>query len=463
MSMSLSLNDLQPLMPELIMAVAASLLLAVELVVKKKPFLGLLGIVAAIVVFLRLPGTGGEAFGGMFASDPYSTQFKVIFLVTLVMTILISVAYLSRQKAEQGEYYSILLFATLGMMIMASAKDLIVVYLGLELMALSTYILAGIKRHDRKSNEAALKYFLLGAFSSALLLFGIALTYGMTTTTNLAAIAAQVAKGGMSPILVLGMALMAVAFSFKIAAAPFHMWAPDVYEGAPTSVTAFMSVGPKAAGFAVIGRVFFTAFPGMQVDWTAILIVVAVLSMAIGNILALVQTNIKRMLAYSSIAHAGYMLVGVIVGTNEGLAAVLTYLLIYAFMNMGAFGVVILLDRGEAVHDYEGLAKSHPLAAGAMLVFMFSLTGIPPTAGFIGKFNLFLLAVQAGYTWLVVVAVIFSAVSAYYYLRIVRNMYMKERTESTVIRPSFSLNLALGLAAFMVFVIGIMPSIVLGR
>ena len=348
-------------------------------------------------------------------------------------------------------------------MLMASAKDLIIVYLGLELMALSTYILAGIKKHDLKSNEAALKYFLLGSFSSALLLYGIALTYGLTTTTDLAAIAAQVGRGGTSPVLLLAMILIASSFLFKIAAAPFHMWAPDVYEGAPTSVTAFMSVGPKAAGFAVIGRVFLTAFPSLQADWTAILIGVAILSMAAGNILALAQTNIKRMLAYSSIAHAGYMLLGIIAGTQKGLSAVLTYLLIYAFMNMGAFAVVILLDKGEEIKDYEGLARSHPLAAAAMLVFMFSLTGIPPTAGFIGKFNIFLAAVQAGHAWVVVIAVIFSAISAYYYLRVVRNMYMRERAEATALRPSWSLGLAICLTVLMVFIIGVMPSVVIGR
>jgi NADH-quinone oxidoreductase subunit N len=463
MNTGFSLNDLAPMLPELILAVAASVLLVLELVPGKKTVLGLIGIAASAAAFAGLSMSGGAAFKGMFVSDPYSSQFKVIFLITAVLTILLSLTYLPRKKAEQGEYYSLVLFATVGMMLMASAQDLIVMYLGLELMALSTYILAGIMRHDRKSNEAALKYFLLGAFSSAVLLFGISLTYGITTTTDLATIAVRASVNGSNPLLVLGMGLMATAFCFKIAAAPFHMWAPDVYEGAPTSITAFMSVGPKAAGFAVIGRVFFTAFPGLQADWTAILIVVAILSMAVGNILALVQTNIKRMLAYSSIAHAGYMLVGVVVGTNEGLSAILTYLLIYAFMNMGAFAVVIMLEKGELIQDYEGLAKSHPLAAAAMLVFMFSLTGIPPTAGFIGKFNLFLIAVKAGYVWLVIVAVIFSAISAYYYLRVVRNMYMKERTDAGEIRPAFSLNLALGIAVVMIFVIGIVPSIVLAR
>lgn len=463
MSMPIPFPDLKPAMPELIMTGAAAVLLIADLIFRKKAVLGLFSIIAAAAVFFVLPMSIGETFNGTFISDAYSTSFKIIFIISLVLTVLLSLRYIQKEKAEYGEYYSLLLFATVGMMLMASAKDLIIVYLGLELMALSTYILAGIKKHDRKSNEAALKYFLLGAFSSALLLYGMALTYGLTATTDLAAIAAQVNAGGEGPVLLLAMLLIASSFLFKIAAAPFHMWAPDVYEGAPTSVTAFMSVGPKAAGFAVIGRVFFTAFPGLQADWTAMLIGVAVLSMAAGNILALVQTNIKRMLAYSSIAHAGYMLLGIIAGTQQGLSAVLTYLFIYAFMNMGAFAVVILLDKGEEIKDYEGLAKSHPLAAAAMLVFMFSLTGIPPTAGFIGKFNIFLVAVQAGYAWVVVIAVLFSAISAYYYLRVVRNMYMRERTEATALRPSWSLSLAICLTVLIVFIIGVLPSVVIGR
>jgi NADH-quinone oxidoreductase subunit N len=398
----------------------------------------------------------------MFISDTYSTYFKVIFMINLVLTVLISLSYIQREKAEYGEYYSLLLFATSGMMLMASAKDLIILYLGLELMALSTYILAGIKRHDIKSNEAAIKYFLLGAFSSAILLYGISLIYGMTATTDIYKIAEHLKTTEVTTTLLLSMILIAVAFSFKIAAAPFHMWAPDVYEGAPTSITAFMSVGPKAAGFAVIGRVFYIAFQNIQAEWTAILIGIAILTMAVGNILAIVQTNIKRMLAYSSIAHAGYMLIGIIAGTNEGLSAMMTYLLIYAFMNIGAFAIVILLEKGDEIKDYEGLAKSHPLIAAIMLVFMFSLIGIPPTAGFIGKFNIFMEAIKAGYTWLVVIAVILSAISAYYYLRVVMNMYMKEMKKEAVIVPSPSLGLAILITVLMVFVIGIMPSVVIG-
>jgi NADH-quinone oxidoreductase subunit N len=460
--MNIPFPDLTPVTPEIIMTISATVLLILELIFKNKGILAFIAVAVAAVVFYTIPSSHGQTFGGMFISDIYSKYFKLIFIINLILTILISLRYIQREKAEYGEYYSLLLFATSGMMLMASAKDLIILYLGLELMALSTYILAGIKRHDIKSNEAAIKYFLLGAFSSALLLYGISLLYGMTTTTDIYKIAEHLKTTEITTTLLLSMILITVAFSFKIAAAPFHMWAPDVYEGAPTSITAFMSVGPKAAGFAVIGRVFFEAFRNIQADWTPILIGIAILTMAVGNILALVQTNIKRMLAYSSIAHAGYMLIGIIPGTQESMSAMMVYMLIYAFMNIGAFAIVILLEKGEELSDYEGLSKSHPLVAALMLVFMFSLTGIPPTAGFIGKFNIFMAAIKAGYTWLVVIAVIFSAISAYYYLRVVMNMYMKEMKEEAAIAPSPSLGLAIFITVLMVFVIGIMPSVVIG-
>lgn len=461
--MNIPFPDLRPVTPEIIMTISATVLLILELIFKNKGVLAFIAVATAAAVLYTIPSSHGQTFGGMFISDTYSTYFKLIFMINLVLTILISLRYIQREKAEYGEYYSLLLFATSGMMLMASAKDLIILYLGLELMALSTYILAGIKRHDIKSNEAAIKYFLLGAFSSALLLYGISLIYGMTTTTDIYKIAASLQNSSTPSLpLLLSMILIAAAFLFKIAAAPFHMWAPDVYEGAPTSITAFMSVGPKAAGFAVIGRVFYIAFQSIQTDWTAILIGVAILTMAVGNILALVQTNIKRMLAYSSIAHAGYMLIGIIPGTQESMSAMMVYMLIYAFMNIGAFAIVILLEKGEELSDYEGLSKSRPLVAALMLIFMFSLTGIPPTAGFIGKFNLFMAAIKAGYTWLVVIAVMFSAMSAYYYLRVVMNMYMKEMKEEAAIAPSPSLGLAILIAVIMVFVIGIMPSVVIG-
>jgi NADH-quinone oxidoreductase subunit N len=461
---NITFADLTPIIPEIIVAAVAASLLLMELLAKDKTkdYLGFIGIGVALAAIYVIPSSQGIAFGGMFISDGYSSYFKFIFLISLILTILISFKFLQREDAEYGEYYSLLLFATTGMMLMASAADLILLYVGLELMALSTYILAGIKRHDLRSNEAAMKYFLLGAFSSSFLLFGISLLYGLTASTNIFQIAAFLKQGETSLTLLMAMIMVVCAFAFKIAAAPFHMWAPDVYEGAPTSVTAFMSVGPKAAGFAVIGRVFFTAFETVQMDWTAILIGLAILTMAVGNILALVQTNIKRMLAYSSIAHAGYALLGIIAGTTEGLNSVMVYLLIYAFMNIGAFTIVILLDKGESIKGYNGLSKSHPIVAAMMLVFMFSLTGIPPTAGFIGKFNVFMAVINAGYTWVVVVAVFFSSISAYYYLRVVMNMYMKPMEEEMLIHPNPANGAALLISIVMVFVIGIMPSVVVG-
>jgi NADH-quinone oxidoreductase subunit N len=335
-------------------------------------------------------------------------------------------------------------------------------------MALSTYVLAGFIRHDGRSSEAAIKYFLLGAFSSGFLLYGISIVYGLTGTTNLQHIASYVAENGLSgnTSLLLSAIFLIVAFGFKIALVPFHMWAPDVYEGAPTSITAFMSVGPKAAGFAVLGRVFIIAFASVKADWQTILIVLSILTMGLGNIVALSQSNIKRMLAYSSIAHAGYALLGIIVANQEGLASMMNYMMIYAFMNIGAFGVITMLRsegfRGENIDDYQGLSKQHPLAAVLMLIFMFSLTGIPPTAGFIGKLYLFLGAINAGYTWLVVIAVIFSAISAFFYLRIVMYMYIRDPKRDVTLTTSASTNVALGIAVVAVLFIGIFPSYLLG-
>ena len=464
--MQMILRDLGYIMPEIALTVLALAILLADLFLKRKETTAMLCIVSVGIVAYLLSGPMGTAFNGMYVSDGYSTFFKYIFIINIILTILISIKYLKIERVNFGEYYSLMLFATLGMMLMASAGDLIVLYLGLELMALSTYVLAGFIRYDVKSNEAAMKYFLLGAFASAFLLYGTAMIYGLTGTTNLRAISTYIMENGLAanPVLMLSMVLFAVAFSFKIAAVPFHMWAPDAYEGAPTSVTAFMSVGPKAAGFAVLGRVFMVAFSSVKVEWAAVLIPIAILTMGVGNIVALSQTNIKRMLAYSSIAHAGYMLLGIIAGTSDGMASVLNYMLIYGFMNMGAFAVVIMLRsegfKGDRISDYEGLSKTHPMAAALMLVFMFSLTGIPPTAGFMGKFYIFMSAINAGYTWLVLIAVVFSAVSAYFYLRIVMYMYMKEPKETVELSNSRGLSLALIITAAAVLIIGVLPSAV---
>lgn len=468
------MNELKPLLPEIMMIVLAVGIFIAGALSKKKeafPFICIAGVIA--VAFL-LPGYKGTAFEGMFISDSYSVFFKMLFMLNIFFTCLISASYPVIKKDYLGEYYCLILLASIGMMLMASAGDLIVLYSGLELMSLSTYVLAGFLRNDISSNEAGLKYFLLGTFASAILLYGIAILYGVTGTTNLYGISSYLINTGFfeNPVLSIGVILIAVSFSFKIAAAPFHMWAPDVYEGAPTSVTAFMSVGPKAAAFAAFGRVFYEGLKTSGIDWAAIFIVIAIITMAVGNILALSQKNIKRMLAYSSIAHAGYMLLGIIAGTQEGLNAVYVYLIIYTFMNMGAFAIIIFLEKTDpdlnirtdtVLEDFDGLSKKYPLLAASMLVFMFSLTGIPPTAGFIGKFNIFMAAVHAGYTWLVVIAVIFSIISAYYYLRVVVNMFMKEPVFVTPqVLPRASLSVAIIIAVLMITILGIMPSLVLG-
>jgi len=462
--MQLAMSALRPVMPEVIMTVLALFILLADLVFKRKETIALLSMMAVAVVAFNFTGSFGIAFNGMFISDGYSMFFKMIFILNVILTVLISMKYIEIEKVNLGEYYGLILFSTLGMMIMASAGDLIILYLGLELMALSTYILAGFLRYDMKSNEAAMKYFLLGAFASAFLLYGTSMIYGLTGTTDLKAISFYIMQNGLSgnPVLTLSMILLAVAFSFKIAAVPFHMWAPDAYEGAPTSITAFMSVGPKAAGFAVLGRVFLTAFGSVRVEWTAVLIPIAILTMGVGNVVALSQTNIKRMLAYASIAHAGYALLGIIAGTADGIAGVMNYMLIYAFMNVGAFAVIIMLRsegfKGDDIADFEGLSKTHPLASALMLVFMFSLTGIPPTAGFMGKFYLFMSAIDAGYTWVVIIAVIFSAISAYFYLRIVMYMYMKEPKGKVQLTTSPAMSLALAITVIAVIAIGVLPS-----
>jgi NADH-quinone oxidoreductase subunit N len=456
--------DLGPVMPEIILSCAAMLVLLLDLVTRKKEGLAVVSIIAAGIVGYSMMSAQGVTFSGMFTADPYGLFFKLIFLTSLILSVLISIKYISVERVNYGEYYSLMLFATVGMMLMASAADLITLYLGLELMSLSTYVLAGFMRHDKRSNEAAMKYFLLGAFASAILLYGIALTYGLTGTTNIAQVASYIKENGLveNPTLMIAILFYVVAMGFKVAAAPFHMWAPDVYEGAPTSITAFMSVGPKAAGFAALGRVFLLAFGSMQVEWAAVLAPIAVLTMAVGNLLALAQTNIKRMLAYSSIAHAGYALLGIIAGGPDGVGSMMNYLLIYAFMNIGAFAVIILLRTegfdGNSIYDYEGLSKTHPLLAALMLVFMFSLTGIPPTAGFVGKFYLFSSAIHAGYTWLVIIAVIFSAISAYFYLRIVIFMYMRDPQTEVRLSLSPGINLALIVTAAGVLAIGILPA-----
>jgi proton-translocating NADH-quinone oxidoreductase, chain N len=356
-----------------------------------------------------------------------------------------------------------MLFSLVGMLLMASAGDLMVLYLGLELMALPIYALVGLHKREQRTSEAAIKYFLMGSFGSALLLFGMSMVYGLTGTTEIARIAELIGSRQLvaNPALLAGLGLLLAGFCFKVAVAPFHLWTPDVYEGAPTIVTAFMSVGPKAAGFAIFGRVLFVGLPELHGHWGPVLAVLALLTMAVGNITALCQQSLKRMLAYSAIAHAGYALLGLLAGTAEGMAATMTYLMVYLFMNIGAFAILMLLATPDApcesIDDCKGLASRNPVAAALMLVFLFSLTGIPPTGGFIGKFYLLKAAFIAGYPLTVVGAVLFSAISAFFYLRVVRFMYMEAPQQTATLQFSPGMRAALGLCLLGVLGLGLFP------
>jgi len=465
--------DLGSIAPALMVLVTALLVLVGELFTAPGrkgalAVLALLGVSGAMAKSLLLWGRSRAAFGGMVALDNYGLLFGLIFLLALGMTVLLSVRYLDQMDMDHGEYYALLLLAAFGMMLMASGTDLIVIFLGLEILSLSLYVLAGFARTDLRAQEAALKYFLLGAFSSGFLLYGAALTYAATGTTNLARIVGFLAQAGAAgnPLLWIAMGLLIVGFGFKVATVPFQMWVPDVYQGAPTPVTAFMSVGAKAAGFAGFLRVFLYAFPALSVDWTWLLAALAVVTMTLGNVVAIAQGDIKRMLAYSSIAHAGYLLVAMASNSQAGVSAVLFYLVAYAFTNLGAFAVVVYLARQgqEALElsDYAGLCSRAPLVALAMTIFMVSLAGVPPTAGFVAKFYLFGAAVEAGLAWLAVIGVLNSVISAYYYLRLIVIMYMREPVlEAAPASTAPLVSVSLAIAATATLLLGLLPSALL--
>jgi NADH-quinone oxidoreductase subunit N len=464
--------DLRPILPMLVLAVTAGLVLVLDLVPPRERkdhlgFISALGVVATLIVTYWMTfATGGaelRAFRGMVVLDGYALFFNIVIGYATGLVLLLSMDYMRREGVESGEFYILVLLSALGMMLMASAGDLIIIFLGLETMSISLYVLAGFFRTRLEAGEASMKYFLIGAFASGFFLYGIALIFGATGTTNLDRIANAVAAGaGRDPMLVIGLGLLLVGFGFKISSVPFHMWAPDVYEGAPTSVTAFIATGSKAAAFAALLRVLLTAVRGAPIDWPMLLWVVAVLTMTVGNVVALAQLNLKRMLAYSSIAHVGYMLVGVVAGGALGNGSVLFYLLVYTFTTAGAFGAILVLERAgqEAVRleDFGGLATRHPLVAVALSIFLLSLIGIPPTAGFVGKFYLFGAAVKSGYVWLAVIGVVNSAAAAYYYLRLIVYMYMREPEGApTVLAPSLSGALALVVALWGVVQLGVAP------
>lgn len=456
------------LLPCLIPTIAGLLVLFWDLWMKDEErqqlaWLGLTALVLTGLVSFGLLGRQESAFNDMLALDSYALFFNLIFCLAGGMTLLMSVHYLDMTDIHPGEYYALILFATVGMILMAAATDLIVIFLALETMSMAVYVLAGIWRQRVQSSEAALKYFLLGAFASGFFLYGVALIYGATGSVQLAKIAAHVSANGSSTLLLIGVALLVVGFGFKVAAAPFHAWTPDVYEGAPTTITAFMAVGVKAAAFAAFARVFLHTLGPIHAEWQGILWVLAVLTMTVGNVTALVQNNIKRMLAYSSIAHAGYLLVAMVAGKDLGGAALMYYLVAYGLMNLGAFGVVLAVGRkgepNEEFSDYAGLGFRYPALGMAMTIFMLSLTGVPPLVGFIGKFYIFSAAVKAGYVWLAVIGVLNSVVSAYYYIRVVVNMYMREGEKQVDLlsaRPALAA--AILVAAIGTIVMGVFPS-----
>jgi NADH-quinone oxidoreductase subunit N len=428
-------------------------------------WIGLVGLLVTAITAMTLWNTHVSTLSDTLVVDRYGLFFTLLFCVVSGLTLLMSMSYLETTEIKTGDYYCLILFSTLGMVLMATATDLIVIFLGLEVMSIAAYALAGIARSELRSNEAALKYFLLGAFASAFLLFGIALLYGATGTTTLPQIAARLTKMGDEQRLLAtaGMGLLIVGFGFKVAAVPFHVWAPDVYEGSPTSVTALMAVGIKAAAFAAFARVFMHTLVIFQGDWTGVLWVLAVLTMTVGNVTALLQRNIKRMLAYSSIAHAGYLLVGMVAGGEAGGSAVLFYLIAYAFMTLGAFAVVIALGRrgqpNENLDDYAGVGFRSPFLGAAMAVFMLSLSGIPPLAGFVGKFYIFSAAVKAGYTGLAIIGVLNSVVSVYYYVGVLVRMYMTEgATEVTAPSSRPYLFVTLLLTVTGTVLLGLFPS-----
>ena len=457
------------ILPWLFIVGTAILIMILDLFVHSKnktwiAWLSLTGIVLAFIQTVGLWGVDSGTFipeGGlpMVVVDNYSLFINVIVLLTAFISVMISLDYLRKTDLEQGEYYYLMLFSVSGMMLMAMANDLILIFLALELLSIPLYVLSGFARPRVDSEESAMKYFLLGAFASGFLVFGIAMVYGAAGTTSLPEILGNVAAGGT--LLYVGAVLILVGLAFKVAAVPFHMWTPDVYEGAPTSVTAFMSVGAKVAGFAALIRIFLYALPEISDAWVPALAVIAALTMITGNVIALAQRNIKRMLAYSSIAHAGFIMMGVAaaVSAQEGMSTALFYMMAYLFTNLGAFAIVIAVERkdyeGVMLDDYKGLYKRSPLLALALAYFMLSLTGIPPTGGFTAKFGVFGAVINADMTWLAVVAVVTSVISAYFYLRVVYYSFMYDGEGEVVVKPAIAA--AVVIAVVVTFLLGVFP------
>ncbi|HSP17377.1 MAG TPA: NADH-quinone oxidoreductase subunit N [Thermoanaerobaculia bacterium] len=465
-------SDTVFLLPEIIISIGACLLLIAPVIggrggasrAARWSMLVLLAITAASLLACSwaVPNLNqSPGFGAMFALDRFSIFFKLLFIVVIAMVTLLSDDFLRESRYSPWEYYSLLAFALCGMMFMASGVHLISIYIGLELMSLSSYILAGYFKNEQKSTEAAMKYFVLGAVSSGILLYGISLIYGVCGSLNLLDIDKALSTLISNDALMIGIMMLGAGLCFKVAAAPFHVWTPDVYEGAPTPITAFLSTASKAAAFSIFARIFYVGLHHFSLDWSNVLATVAALSMIIGNLAAITQNNIKRLLAYSSISHAGYAMLGIIALSTTGIRGILVYTLVYVFANLGIWSTVLMMRRheyaGEKIDDFDGLHRRAPLLAFAMVVFLLSLGGIPPTAGFIGKYFLFAAAIQAGFGWLAIIAVLMSAVSIFYYFRIVVAMYIRDGQEAEL-ETSGALKFVAAVCLIVTIVFGVVPS-----
>jgi NADH-quinone oxidoreductase subunit N len=469
MTIQLSMQDLTATAPLVIVAVAVLAVLLVDALVRRSAVLvywltiaGFAGAFAFACAGLQPVGT---AYSGMISTGGFANFFAALFSAAGLLAMLISHGYLSKEGLPPGEYSALLLLSAMGMMLMAAAMDLVIFFLGLELMSVCFYVLAGLARRRATSNEAALKYFLLGAFATGFLLYGIALLYGATGTTQIDRIVSGAGAHVQSPMFLIGLALLLVGLAFKVAAVPFHMWAPDVYEGAPTPISGFMSTGGKAAAFSVFLLIFAPRLINVVGELRTVLAALAALSMVVGNVVAVSQSNVKRMLAYSSVAHAGYILTGILAGNATGANGVAFYLAAYTVMNLGAFGVVAMLESTEGKNltfeEYSGLGARQPAVALLMTVFMFSLAGVPPFAGFFGKYYVFAGAVEGGFTWLAILGVLMSVVSAYYYLRLVVMMYFKEQAGGQPVAVPPLAYAGLLLSAVALLVLGLYPSALL--
>ena len=462
------------LLPEILLTLAGTLIMFLEAVFTEEqkkifPTLATGSLVVALWAAFAADGSRGSAFQGMIEVDGFATFFRMLVIVVGLVAVWTSSDYLRRENSTGGEYYALLLFSIVGQCVMAAANELIMIFIGLEISSIASYILAGYLRDDPRNNESALKYFLLGSFATAFLLYGVAWIYGATGSTNLTEISRALTAPNPAPIGLVGTAaaLMFVGLAFKISAVPFQTWAPDVYQGAPAPVAAFLSVGPKAAAFAILLRIFLGGFGSIADRWTPVVWIVALATMLVGNFAAILQSNIKRMLAYSSIAHAGYVLVAVAANSSTGAAAAMFYLAAYAMTNLGAFAVVTYFARkGEryvAIDDFAGLAERQPAMAAMLTIFLLSLIGVPLTGGFFGKFYIFKAALDAKLVWLTILGLLNSAVAAYYYLRILVVMYMHEPGESSADLPpaGTALKVAVYGSAAATLLLGILPSIIL--